>query len=221
MAARLWADVKDYSRLAPALMLLAGAVALVAGLMGVAIYLAKPDSAAGQTAGRTTTGATIHPAGNFAVAGAGDVWLSSGWTARAITDITGSASMEAVVTAIDGWAADLRLLPSGGADGQVLTISNGAPNWAGQAGIITDQTLTGTGLPNSPLGLAGLPFTAGDSTKLAGIETGATADQTGAEMVTAIDAALGGAQWQTPGAGGGSTTSGGAGGLTKRRLTHG
>ena len=186
-------------------------VILTAVVVPLLVLLGGSPSASGQTSGQTTVGATIHPAGNFPVAGAGDVWLSSGWTARAITDITGSASMEAVVTAIDGWAADLRLLPSGGADGQVLTISNGAPNWAGQAGIITDQTLTGTGLPNSPLGLAGLPFTAGDSTKLAGIETGATADQTGAEMVTAIDAALGGAQWQTPGAGGGSTTTSGGG----------
>ena len=41
--------------------------------------------------------------------------------------------------------------------------------------------------------------------KIDGIETGATADQSGAEIVTAIDAELGGSTWQSGGGGGGGT----------------
>ena len=41
--------------------------------------------------------------------------------------------------------------------------------------------------------------------KLDGIESGATADQTGTEIVQAIDAELGGTGWQSGGSGGGST----------------
>ena len=160
-----------------------------------------------QTSGQTTVGATIHPAGAFPVAGAGDVWLSSGFTPRTITDITSGASLEASITAIDEWAAGIRQLPAGGSDGQVLQISSGVPNWAGQAGIVTDQTLTGTGLANSPLGLAGVEFTSDLFNKLNGIEDHATADQTPAEIIAAIDTVLG-SGWQTPGQAG-TTTPGG------------
>lgn len=45
-------------------------------------------------------------------------------------------------------------------------------------------------------------FTDTDRAKLGGIEPGATADQTGPEIVAAIDAALGGAAWKSGGAGG-------------------
>ncbi|WP_306116432.1 MULTISPECIES: hypothetical protein [unclassified Roseovarius] len=45
--------------------------------------------------------------------------------------------------------------------------------------------------------------TAAQLSKLNGIETGATADQTGSEIVSAIDAELGGSTWQSGGGGGG------------------
>ena len=45
-------------------------------------------------------------------------------------------------------------------------------------------------------------FTTAQETKLSGIETGATADQTGAEMVGAIDSELGSTDWQSGGGGG-------------------
>lgn len=47
-------------------------------------------------------------------------------------------------------------------------------------------------------------FTTAQETKLAGIETGATADMTGAEIVSAIDTQLGSTTWQGGGGGGGS-----------------
>lgn len=49
-------------------------------------------------------------------------------------------------------------------------------------------------------GAAGF-MSAADKTKLDGIEAGATADQTGAEIVAAIDTALGGTSWQSGGSG--------------------
>lgn len=45
--------------------------------------------------------------------------------------------------------------------------------------------------------------TAAQLNKINGIEAGATADQTGSEIVSAIDAELGGSTWQTGGSGGG------------------
>ena len=50
---------------------------------------------------------------------------------------------------------------------------------------------------------AGQAYTAAEKAKLAAIEASATADQTGTEIVNAIDAELGGDEWQTPGDGGG------------------
>ena len=47
-------------------------------------------------------------------------------------------------------------------------------------------------------------YSAGEKTKLADIEANATRDQTGLEIVTALDAELGGSGWQTPGGGGGT-----------------
>jgi len=57
--------------------------------------------------------------------------------------------------------------------------------------------------------VAGFLSTA-DKTKLDGVETGATADQTGAEIVAAIDANLGGTTWQS-GGGGAHASSHGSG----------
>lgn len=60
----------------------------------------------------------------------------------------------------------------------------------------------------------GVVYTFDEQQKLFGIETGATADQTGTEIVSLIDTELGSADWQTGGGGGGTalpTTVGQAG----------
>ena len=65
-----------------------------------------------------------------------------------------------------------------------------------EAGLVTvrsDSTLTGAGVSASPLRVAN-PFTAADESKLDGIEEGATADQTGAEIKTALETLSGGAR---------------------------
>ena len=89
-----------------------------------------------------------------------------------------------------------RLLPSGGASGEVLKKSSASDydvDWSadesgsgGLATVASDATLTGDGSAGDPLAVAN-PFSDADETKLDGIETGATADQTGAEMVTALE----------------------------------
>lgn len=50
-------------------------------------------------------------------------------------------------------------------------------------------------------------FTTAEKAKLLGVEAGATTDQTGAEIVSAIDAQLGDATWQGGGGGGGAVDS--------------
>ena len=61
---------------------------------------------------------------------------------------------------------------SGGSGGGITRVASG-------------DTLTGDGTVGSLLNVAN-PFTAADETKLDGIETGATADQTGSEIVTLL-----------------------------------
>ena len=78
--------------------------------------------------------------------------------------------------------------------------------------------MVGGGTSAHPLGVAGLVFTRQDSDKLAGIESGATTDQTPAEIVAAINTALGGAGWQTPGAA--ATTTGQTQGQVDARVRH-
>ncbi len=56
--------------------------------------------------------------------------------------------------------------------------------------ITTDTTLTGDGTTGDPLMVAN-PFTDDDETKLDGIETGATADQTASEIIGAIEGETG------------------------------
>ena len=50
-------------------------------------------------------------------------------------------------------------------------------------------------------------FTDAEKAKLTGVEPNATADQTGAEIVSAIDAELGSTDWQSGGGGGGGSTA--------------
>ena len=76
----------------------------------------------------------------------------------------------------------------------------GGGGGGGLSAVAHDTTLSGDGTSGDPLGVV-TPFTAADETKLDGIETAATADQTGGEIVTAIDVNLGGATWQGGGGG--------------------
>ena len=87
-----------------------------------------------------------------------------------------------------------------------------AETWgAGLAFVSSDASLEGAGTPADTIGiapaiLAGISDLGSDlataQIKLAGIEAGATADQTDAEHVAAIDAALGSTAWQGGGGGG-------------------
>ena len=72
---------------------------------------------------------------------------------------------------IPAGAVDLSGLPSGGGDG--------LPS------VASDNTLTGDGTHDDPLGVAS-PFSSSDATKLAGVEERATRDQTPAEIVTGL-----------------------------------
>ena len=49
----------------------------------------------------------------------------------------------------------------------------------------------------------GQQYTSAEKSKLAGVETSATADQTPAQIVGAVNSNLGNTDWQTPGEGGG------------------
>ena len=115
-------------------------------------------------------------------------------------------------------------------DGHVLT-ADGSGNsvWRAIPSVASDSTLTGNGISGSLLSVAN-PFTDADETKLDGIEAGAevnvgeeytqaektkldgieasaTADQSGTEIVDAIDATLGNEAWKTPGEPGGGLTT--------------
>ena len=60
----------------------------------------------------------------------------------------------------------------------------------GLVSVSTDATITGDGTADDPLSVAN-PFTDADETKLDNIETGATADQTAPELVTALQTLTG------------------------------
>lgn len=83
----------------------------------------------------------------------------------------------------------------GGGGNTNLTVSQDATS----VSVLSD-TGTDAALPAATGSLAGV-MTAADKTKLDGIEAGATADQTGAEIVTAIDTQLGSTAWQAGAAG--------------------
>lgn len=67
-------------------------------------------------------------------------------------------------------------------------------------GTVTSDTGTDATIPAGSTTNASLMLPA-DKTKLDGIESGATADQSGGEIVTAIDAELGNTDWQSGGSG--------------------
>ena len=84
------------------------------------------------------------------------------------------------------------LIPSGGTAGQVLKKDSATDHdvsWGDDAGltaVATDATLTGDGTAGDTLKVAN-PYTAAEKTKLGGIEAGATADQTAAQIKTAYE----------------------------------
>ena len=67
------------------------------------------------------------------------------------------------------------------------------PMGGGLTAVTSDATLSGSGTSGSPISVAN-PFTDADETKLDGIETGATADQTSTEIVTGLEALSGNAR---------------------------
>ena len=69
----------------------------------------------------------------------------------------------------------------------------GSGGGGGLSTVISDATLTGDGSSGDPLSVANA-FTNTDETKLDGIETSATADQTPAELVTALETLTGDAR---------------------------
>lgn len=81
---------------------------------------------------------------------------------------------------------------SGGAEPNAITSVNGA---VGAVSLDADDI--DDGATNHKFA------TAAQLAKLAGVEEGATADQTGAEIISAIDSELGGSAWQSGGSGGG------------------
>ena len=85
-----------------------------------------------------------------------------------------------IVSALEALSGEARLdagaiknLPTGGGGGSGLT------------SVLSDATLTGSGTSSSLLSVAN-PFTAADESKLDGIETGATADQTPTQIRNAL-----------------------------------
>ena len=66
----------------------------------------------------------------------------------------------------------------------------GSGGGSGIVSVVSDDTLSGDGTTGDPLAVAN-PFTDDDETKLDGIETGATADQTAPEIVALLQALVG------------------------------
>ena len=84
-----------------------------------------------------------------------------------------------------------------------ITSNLGGSAWQspGLTAVVSDATLTGGGTTANPLSIIS-PFSAAQASKLAGIETAATADQSALEIVNSINTELGGTTWQAGGGGG-------------------
>ncbi|WP_109852800.1 hypothetical protein [Aquimarina sp. AU58] len=80
-----------------------------------------------------------------------------------------------------------------------LPSSGGATNLTYSNGVIQSDTGTDATIPSATNSVNGLA-TSAQVTKLEGIETGATADQTGAEIESALDTQLGNTDWKVAGA---------------------
>lgn len=90
----------------------------------------------------------------------------------------------------------------------VALVGNTSSAWGGITGTLANQTdlatalagkrSTGVAIASSEVTLAAGQqwYTTTEKTRLAGMETGATADMTGAEIATALDGVLGGSAWR-------------------------
>lgn len=100
--------------------------------------------------------------------------------------------------AFRSWMQSIEELVNAGVGGGGGGSTNLGYAAAAGGGTVTSDTGTDATLPLADGTNAGLMAPA-QHTKLAGIETGATADMTGAEIVAAIDAQLGSVLWQSGG----------------------
>ncbi|WP_162409343.1 hypothetical protein [Acuticoccus sediminis] len=122
----------------------------------------------------------------------GTVTISVDAEAGATADMTGAEIVAAVNDALgsstwqSGGTADLLVYSVNGLTGDVVLTSDEIDDSGSTEKRFITQTLLN---------------------KLSNIEIGATADQTGAEMVTLINGALGSTDWQSGGAGGGAVDS--------------
>lgn len=112
--------------------------------------------------------------------------------ASATADQTGTE----IVAAIDTELGQTTWKTGGGGGGT----TNLGYTAAASGGTVTSDTGTDASVPDATTNAAGL-LSATDKTKLNGIETGATADQSGSEIVSSINSELGGTSWQSGGAG--------------------
>ncbi|WP_299849740.1 hypothetical protein [uncultured Roseovarius sp.] len=106
------------------------------------------------------------------------------------TGATADQSGAEIVSAIDAELGGATWQSGGGGGSTVDVVSNVAQ------GRILGRTSTGNGDSEE--------LTAANVRAFLNVENGATADQSGAEIVSAIDAELGGATWQSGGGGGGT-----------------
>ena len=137
---------------------------------GGAIYLSRTDA-----------NGTARETGDFPAVGAA---ITIGGISTTVAAISQNANRIKLTL-----AGANQLITGGGVKYQAFS---GNPSVT-QHGVYTDATIMGSGDPASPLAVAN-PFTAADEAKLDGIEANATADQTGAEMIAAINADTGGTQ---------------------------
>lgn len=121
---------------------------------------------------------------------------------------------KSAIKGLDEWDADIRkdisrLAAGGVSRNTVAQMIADAPGGDGSgdmlASIYDPQNIADDAFDtdNHTDGTTNKVFTATEKTKLAGIESGATADQTGAEIVSAINSELGSDDWQEAGGVGG------------------
>lgn len=131
----------------------------------------------------------------------GGAWGSISGTLSDQTDLqTALNTKAAALGADDNYVTDAEKVKLANLSGT----NTGDQNLAGYS--LTSHNHTGTYQPlSTPLTNTTAAFTVAQEAKLAGIETAATADMTGAEIVSAINTNLGGTTWQG-GSGGSSYT---------------
>ena len=94
------------------------------------------------------------------------------------TSVTVATDPAGIVSGLEGLTGNARLQASA-----IRGLSQGG---GGLQAVSSDTSLTGSGTDGDPLKVAN-PFTDADETKLDGIETGATADQTGDDIRNALE----------------------------------